>query len=73
MTIVQQTESTELDRNLNGVIKIDQAQIKSQLGQMVRQSVEDTLNGLLDAEADRLCNAQRYEHSEARKDLTPSP
>jgi transposase-like protein len=26
-------------------------------------SVEETLNALLDAEADRLCNAQRYERS----------
>jgi putative transposase len=30
--------------------------------------VEKTLNALLDAEADRLCNAQRYERSEARRD-----
>src|SRR5262249_55344904 len=28
----------------------------------------ETLNALLDAEADRLCNAQRYERSEARRD-----
>ena len=27
---------------------------------VVRGSVEETLNALLDAEADRLCNAQRY-------------
>jgi len=31
-------------------------------------TVEETLNGLLDAEADRLCNAQRYERTEARRD-----
>jgi transposase-like protein len=30
--------------------------------------VEETLNALLDAEADRLCGAGRYERSEARKD-----
>ena len=29
---------------------------------------EETLNALLDAEADRLCNAQRYERSAARRD-----
>ena len=34
---------------------------------MVRGTVEETLNALLDAEADRLCNAQRYERSEARQ------
>ena len=28
----------------------------------------ETLSGLLDAEADRLCNAGRYERSEGRKD-----
>jgi hypothetical protein len=35
---------------------------------VVRGSVEETLNALLDAEADRLCYAQRYERSEARRD-----
>ena len=34
----------------------------------MRGTVEETLNALLDAEADRLCNAQRYERSEARRD-----
>jgi transposase-like protein len=29
--------------------------------------VEETLNALLEAEADRPCNAQRYERSEARR------
>ena len=35
---------------------------------MVRKSVEDTLNALLDEEADRLTNAARYERTDARKD-----
>jgi transposase-like protein len=35
---------------------------------MVRGTVEETLNALLDAEADRLCNAPRYECSEVRQD-----
>src|SRR5262249_13393576 len=42
--------------------------IKSHLERVVRGSVEETLNALLDAEADRLCNAQRYERSAARRD-----
>lgn len=50
------------------VIQVDEAQIQDHLGQMVRQSVEETLNGLLDAEADRLCNAARYERSADRQD-----
>ena len=53
---------------LNNVITIDDERIKSHLDRVVRRSVEETLNALLDAEADRLCNAQRYERSEARLD-----
>jgi transposase-like protein len=60
--------SVELEKNLNGVIKIDAAQIHSHLDTIVRTSVEQTLNKLLDEEADRLCNAGRYEHSDDRTD-----
>jgi len=60
--------SAEDQKSLNHVSKIDQAQMKSQLGQLVLQRVEDTLNGLLDAEAERLCRAQRYERTERRTD-----
>jgi putative transposase len=50
------------------VIQIDEARIRDHLGEMVRGTVEETLNALLDAEADQLCNAQRYERSKARQD-----
>jgi putative transposase len=53
---------------LGNVITIDDERIKSHLDRVVRGSVEETLNALLDAEADRLCNAQRYERSGARRD-----
>jgi putative transposase len=53
---------------LGNVITIDDERIKSHLDRVVRGSVEETLNALLDAEADRLCNAQRYERSAARRD-----
>jgi putative transposase len=53
---------------LNNVITIDDERIKNHLDRVVRGSVEETLNALLDAEADRLCNAQRYERSAARQD-----
>lgn len=53
---------------MNRVIKIDEAQIHSHLDEMVRDTVEETINKMLDAEADRLFNAQRYEHAEARTD-----
>lgn len=50
------------------IIKIDEQMIKDHLGEVVRGTVEETLNSLLDAEADRLCQAQRYERTEARAD-----
>src|SRR3984893_12850019 len=53
---------------LNNVITIDDERIRSHLERVVRGTVEETLNALLDAEADRLCNAQRYERSAARRD-----
>src|SRR5919198_29750 len=53
---------------LGNVISIDDERIKSHLDRVVRGTVEETLNALLEAEADRLCNAQRYERSEARRD-----
>ena len=65
---MQNGTSAATDKNLSQVIKIDEAQIQQHLGEMVRSSVQETLNGLLDAEADQLCNARRYEHSEARTD-----
>ena len=37
-------------------------------GRYHRSFVGHSLNALLEAEADRLCNAQRYERSEARRD-----
>lgn len=50
------------------VIRIDEERIRGHLDRIVHASVEDTLNALLDAEADRLVGADRYERSEARKD-----
>jgi transposase-like protein len=50
------------------VIQVDEAQIRSHVDEVVRESVEATLNGLLDAEADQLCRAGRYERSSERVD-----
>jgi putative transposase len=61
------TEETK-DVPMGQVIQIDEARIKDHLGEMVRGTVEEALNGLLDAEADRLCGAARYERSEGRRD-----
>lgn len=55
-------------KRLDGVIQVDEAQVKAHLGEMVRESVQETLNGLLDAEADRLCRARKYERAADRAD-----
>lgn len=60
--------SEDTTRPLDNVIRIDDERIQDHLGKIVGGSVEETLNALLDAEADRLCNAERYERSEARQD-----
>ncbi len=56
------------DNPMGKVVHIDEARIKDHLGEMVRDAVEVTLNTMLDAEADRLCGAARYERTEARRD-----
>ena len=50
------------------IISIDEGAVQSHIDQLVRGSVEETLNQLLDAEADRLVQAERYERTDARKD-----
>ena len=50
------------------VIQIDEARIRDHLGEMVRGTVEEALNAMLDAEADRLCGAGRYERTAGRQD-----
>jgi transposase-like protein len=61
-------ESTENSENFGKIIKINSDEVKNQLGELVRDTVEQTLNNLLDEEADRLCGAKRYERTEERKD-----
>ena len=53
---------------LSNVIRIDDERVQEHLGKIVRGSVEETLNALLEAEADRLCRAERYERTQARQD-----
>jgi transposase-like protein len=50
------------------IIHFNEAAVKDHLGEMVRSTVEETLNQMLEAEAARLCNAEKYERTEARKD-----
>ena len=59
---------SEKDGTMGQVIQIDEGRIRDHLGEMVRGTVEEALNAMLDAEADALCGAARYERSEGRKD-----
>src|SRR5229473_719337 len=54
--------------DLGNVIRIDDERVRDHLGRIVRGTVEETLNAMLEAEADRLCNAERYERTQARRD-----
>ena len=53
---------------LQGAIRVDERQLRGHIDEAVRSSVEETLNALLDAEADQICGAQRYERSPERMD-----
>ena len=53
---------------MGDIIQLNQAEIKGQLKDLVRGTVEETLNKLLDEEADRITNAHRYERNEDRLD-----
>ena len=55
-------------RKLEKVIKINESAIRDHLGEMVRSTVEETLNQMLDAEADKMCNADKYQRTDARQD-----
>ncbi len=61
-------DDNEKPKAMGEVIQVDEARIRDHLGEMVRGTVEEALNAMLDAEADRLCGADRHEHSEGRKD-----
>jgi putative transposase len=67
MAVEQSRTSVQEPKDLSQIIKIDEAKVSSHLGDLVRRTVEETLNGMLDAEAQELCQAGRYERSEARQ------
>ena len=62
------TEEANKENQTGQIIQIDQEHLTEHLDKVVRGTVEETLNALLEAEADQLCQAHRYERSESRKD-----
>ena len=49
------------------IIQLNEEVVKSELKELVRKSVEETLNELLDKEADELTRAGKYERTAARQ------
>ena len=50
------------------IVRVDEQELRGHVQELVRASVEETLNAMLDAEADEQCGAKRYERSPERLD-----
>ena len=50
-----------------GIVQLNTEIIHNELKDLVKNSVEETLNAMLDAEADKLVNAERYARDEDRQ------
>src|ERR1700734_1910303 len=61
-------ETASATKPLGAVVQIDEGKIRAHLDAVVRATVEEALNAPLDAEADHLCGARKYERTEGRKD-----
>ncbi len=57
-----------VNEEIREAIKIDADAVRGHLDELVRSTVEDTLNRMLEAEANELCKAKRYERSAERVD-----
>jgi putative transposase len=51
----------------NNIIEIDEEKVKNHLDNFVRETVEETLNAMLEAEADQLYKAQKHQRSAGRQ------
>ena len=49
------------------IVTLNEESLRGDLRELVRQTVEDTLNGLLEEEADDLVGAERYERTADRE------
>jgi transposase-like protein len=62
------TEQVSKEGKAGQIIRIEQEHLTRHLDKVVRGTVEETLNALLEDEAARLCNAGRYERTDGRRD-----
>ena len=49
------------------IVSFDEEAIKGYVGKLVLSTVQETINALLDEEADQLVNAGRYERTDERQ------
>lgn len=49
------------------IIQLNEETVKREINELVRTSLEETLNGLLDKEADELTSAAKYERTANRQ------
>ena len=56
----------------NNIIELNEDLIKNELKNLFKQSVKDTLNSLLDHEAQQLTQAEKYERTEFRSLHSPT-
>lgn len=49
------------------MVSVDKEPLKSDLRELARKTVQETLNALLDEEADEMVGAERYERTAARE------
>lgn len=49
------------------IVSFDEVAIKTHLEKLIKETVQETLNALLDEEADRLVNAEKYERTADRE------
>jgi|HigsolmetaAR202D_1030399.scaffolds.fasta_scaffold15009_1 putative transposase len=68
MDSVTEAAQEGMGEALTAAFSVDVEKVRGHLDQVVRASVEQTLNALLDAEAERVCQAGRYERSPERQD-----
>ena len=61
-------EAVKMEEGMPQIIQINEGEVHAHVDRLVKQTVEEMLNGMLDAEADKLCQARRYERSPERQD-----
>ena len=57
-----------IKEEVRNLVKTSEVEVKSHSSELIRNSVEETLNTLLDEEANKLCQASKYERNKSRQD-----